>query len=94
MAVGNKAIMFCGRAEDDSCLFDGVHLLATFPHTPGRPSEWRARSVSATLVSDTSGPSARGAHGTRPKTETLSFNNPRLMNLEIEWVEREKGAQW
>jgi hypothetical protein len=78
VAVGNKAIMFCGRAEDDSCLFDGVHLLATFPHTPGRPSEWRARNVSAKLGSDSSGPSARGAHGMRPKTGPLSSHNPRL----------------
>lgn len=56
-------IIFCGRAEDDSCLFDGVHILASFPHTPGRPSEWRTANIAAKQGDPASGPSPRGAHG-------------------------------
>jgi len=55
VAIGNKAVMFGGRAEKDICLFDGVFLL----HAHENPLRWHKVQVEA--VDDQ--PTPRGAHG-------------------------------
>ena len=62
VAIKNKVLVFFGRDQNESCLFDGVHMLVTFPQQPGRAPEWRTPTVIHEAGS-VNGPSARSAHG-------------------------------
>jgi hypothetical protein len=56
--VGSKVIAFCGRAQDDICLMDGVYIL----HTAETPMRWQKVDVQG-LHGPRDVPSPRGAHG-------------------------------
>ena len=67
MALGHKVLAFCGRAQDDVCLMDGVYIL----HTNEDPIRWQrvggegggGWGGGAEEGVRASWPSPRGAHG-------------------------------
>eukprot|EP00802_Teleaulax_amphioxeia_P011132 Tamp_11162.p1 GENE.Tamp_11162~~Tamp_11162.p1 ORF type:complete len:486 (+),score=65.41 Tamp_11162:58-1458(+) len=64
LTLGRKVIAFCGRAQNDRCLMDGIYIL----HTNEEPMRWQQVRPQVRTSFGASGrimqePSPRGAHG-------------------------------